>query len=42
MEQKLFQMQKKRDWIATLDVDFKSEFTYTDAISNDIEREAAL
>lgn len=42
MEQKLFQMQKKREWLSTLDVEFKPEFTYLDAINNDIEREATL
>lgn len=42
MEQKLFQIKKKQEWLSTLDVEYKSELCYTDAISDDIEREAAL
>lgn len=42
MEEILLKMQKKRNWIETLNVNFAPELTFTDSVSNDFYREATF
>jgi len=42
MEQRLYQVSKKRNWLDTLDVSFSPDLAYAGPVGNDFEREACF
>jgi len=42
MEQRFYQISKKRNWLDTLDVSFSPDLTYTGPVSDDFDREACF